>query len=109
MAERSTTLGVFGDCIFDLREASFSAAEVQMKTWQLFGDVKVIVPPGTDVSLGGSSIFGDLEDRRRTAPSPDSPRVTVRSYSLFGDVVVVEMEIGEQEPKWYERFWPHRK
>ncbi|SEW42264.1 Cell wall-active antibiotics response 4TMS YvqF [Austwickia chelonae] len=109
VAEQSTTLSIFGDCTFDMREASFSAAEVRVRTWQLFGDVKVIVPPGTDVHLGGSSIFGDLEDRRRTTPSPDSPRVTVRAHSVFGDVDVIEMEIGEQEPKWYERFWPRRK
>jgi hypothetical protein len=55
----------------------------------LFGDVRVIVPPGTDVQLGGVVLFGDQEyDDDDHEPMDAMPTVKVRPIVLFGDIDV---------------------
>ena len=52
----------------------------------LAGDAIVRVPPGSRVSGGGLSVFGD----RKVEVSPgDGPEIRIDGYSLFGDVKVV--------------------
>jgi hypothetical protein len=51
----------------------------------LAGDAVVRVPPGSRVTGGGLSVFGD----RKVEVSPgDGPEIRVDGYSLFGDVKV---------------------
>jgi hypothetical protein len=51
----------------------------------LAGDAVVCVPPGSRVTGGGLSVFGD----RKVEVSPgDGPEIRVDGYSLFGDVKV---------------------
>lgn len=104
VAERTRSVTVFGDTVLDLREASLEKAQVVVRAIVAFGDLKVIVPPGLDVRVTGGLVFGDQKVQRRTDPAPDSPRVNVEVYGAFGDVKVLELDPGEVEPKWYDRF-----
>lgn len=98
---------VFGDAVLDLREAVFTSDEVVITTAGVFGDVKVIVPPGVYVELSGMTIFGDhKQDHRPGTPPPGFPRVRVDGYSAFGDVKVRCLEVGEQEKRWWKRSSP---
>lgn len=104
VAEDTRSLTVFGDTVLDLREATLEVQEVAVRAIVVFGDLKVIVPPGVDIQLRGGLIFGDQKVRRRTEPPSGAPRVRIEAYGAFGDVKVLELEAGETEPKWYDRF-----
>lgn len=104
VAEQTRSLTVFGSTMLDLREASLESAHVAVQAIVLFGDLKVIVPPGVDVQLRGGLIFGDQKMQRRTEPPPGAPRIDIDAHCAFGDVKVIELEPGEAEPKWYDRF-----
>ncbi len=104
IAEQTTAVPVFGDIRLDLREASFETQTVTVKAYVVFGDLKLIVPPGVQVDLRGFTIFGDHDLKQRTVAPEDAPRLVVEGYAVFGDVKVLELEIGEEEPKWYDRF-----
>jgi hypothetical protein len=51
----------------------------------LAGDAVVLVPPGSRVSGGGLSVFGD---RKIEVTPGDGPEIRIDGYSLFGDVKV---------------------
>ncbi len=104
IAEQTTVVPVFGDVTLDLRDASFETHEVLVKAYVVFGDVKIIVPPGVHVDLRGFTVFGDHDLKQRTVAPEGAPRVAVDGYAVFGDVKVLELEAGEAEPKWYDRF-----
>lgn len=104
VAEHTRSLTVFGDTILDLREATLEQQQVAVRAFVLFGDFKVIVPPGIDVQLRGGLVFGDQKVQRRTDLPAGSARVDIEAYGAFGDVKVIELEPGETEPKWYDRF-----
>jgi hypothetical protein len=104
VAESTRSLTVFGDTILDLREASLEQQNVAIRAFVMFGDFKVIVPPGVDVQLRGGLVFGDQKVQRRTESAAGTPRVEIEAYGAFGDVKVIELEPGEVEPKWYDRF-----
>lgn len=108
VAEATRSLTVFGDTVLDLREATLEAQTVAVRAFVMFGDVKVIVPPGIDVQLRGGLVFGDQKVQRRTEVPPGAPRVDIEAYGAFGDVKVLELEPGEVEPKWYDRFRRNR-
>lgn len=89
LRRRTTGLAVFGDLKLDLRGAVVSDPEVTITAISLFGDVEITVPEGVEVELSGFDIFGDRE--LALAPVPrvlGSPRVRVRSFTLFGDTEV---------------------
>lgn len=95
---------LFGDTVIDLREADFDGDEIVIEGAAVFGDTKVIVPPGAAVDLGGFTLFGDHKYDHRPGTAPAGfPRVRVSGWSLFGDVKVKSLEIGETGPKWLRR------
>ena len=51
----------------------------------LAGDADVVVPPGSRVTGGGLSVFGD---RRIEVTPGEGPEIRIDGYSLFGDVKV---------------------
>jgi hypothetical protein len=51
----------------------------------LAGDAVVRVPPGSRVTGGGLSVFGD---RKIEVSAGDGPEIRIDGYSLFGDVKV---------------------
>lgn len=104
VAQTTRSVTVFGDTRLDLREASLEASHVTIRALVLFGDLKIIVPPGVDVQVGGGLVFGDQKVQRRSEVHSTAPRVDVEVYGAFGDVKVLELEPGEVEPKWYDRF-----
>lgn len=101
LEDRSSAALVFSDAIYDLREAEIPD-QVELTVYTLFGDVKLIVPPGTTVRTSGMVIFGDdkIEDARGTG----GPTITVHRVGLFGDLKVKTALPGEEIPKRWRWF-----
>lgn len=101
--EHQSMVGVFGDGLIDLREAQLEAQTIYVKSFLLFSDLKVIVPPEMDVVVEGTLVFGDRKvDRHGADPNPRT-RVVVRADGAFADVKVKTLPIGVDEPKWWKK------
>jgi hypothetical protein len=77
-----TIIALLGDARID---ATRSAPGARMTFLGLAGDAIVVVPPGSRVTGGGLSVFGD---RKIEVTPGDGPEIRIDGYSLFGDVKV---------------------
>lgn len=86
-----TVMAVFGHCHVDLAACRLppGAGVVELRTIGVFAGVELVVPSGAVVDAGGFAIFGGRhlhhEPVAQTAPAL---RVRVRSYGMFGGLVV---------------------
>lgn len=102
LEEKTSTMLLFSDMVVDLREAQVPA-NAEMTVYTMFGDVKVIVPPGMTVTTSGFTIFGDdkIEDTRSV---PGGPTLRIHRVGAFGDVKVKTALPGEKIPKRWRIF-----
>jgi hypothetical protein len=78
-----TIVALLGDARIDATGTTGTGA--RMTFLGLAGDAIIVVPPGSRVTGGGLSIFGD----RKVEVTPgDGPEIRIDGYSLFGDVKV---------------------
>lgn len=100
--EKSSAMLAFGDMFMDLREAEIPA-EAELTVYSVFGDVKIIVPPGMSVITTGFALFGDdkIDD---TQSSPEGPTLRIHRVGAFGDVKVKAALPGEKIPKRWKIF-----
>lgn len=78
-----TIVALLGDARIDATGTTGTGA--RMTFLGLAGDAIIIVPPGSRVTGGGLSVFGD----RKVKVTPgDGPEIRIDGYSLFGDVKV---------------------
>jgi hypothetical protein len=78
-----TVVALLGDAKIDATGAMGQGA--RMTFLGLAGDAIVVVPPGSRVTGGGLSVFGD----RKVEVTPgDGPEIRIDGYSLFGDVKI---------------------
>lgn len=100
--EKTSAMLAFSDMLIDLREAQIPA-QAELTVYALFGDVKVIVPPGMSVSTSGFAIFGDdkIDD---TQSAPDGPTLRIHRVGAFGDVKVKTALPGEKISKRWKIF-----
>lgn len=97
--ETTNAVAVMGSCKLDLRKATLASGELVINAFAVMGEIKVIVPAGTQVELEGFAIMGSKECRVDDENIyPDSPLIRVRGYAVMGGVVVVS-----DDPTWYER------
>jgi hypothetical protein len=88
LAKKTSSITVFGGTDFDLRKTAFvPGQEYVIDCVTVFGGVDIIVPPGVNVIVSGSGIFGAFEGVSHSA-GPDRPTVNVRGFALFGAVEV---------------------
>ena len=78
-----TILALLGDARIDATGSPSTGA--RMTFLGLAGDAIVVVPPGTRVTGGGLSIFGD---RKIEVTPGDGPEIRIDGYCLFGDVKI---------------------
>ena len=76
---------VFGGIECDLRRAIFTK-DVVIKTNAVFGGIDVLLPENVNVQLSSTSIFGGMEDQRRTSHVEDAITVFVEGNCVFGGV-----------------------
>ncbi len=100
--DSTTGVAIFGDVFLDLREAELPA-RVELTVYTLFGDVKIIVPPGVTVQVSGFALFGD-DKIDGTSPAPGGPTLAIHRVGAFGDVKVKTAMPGEEIPKRWKWF-----
>jgi hypothetical protein len=76
---------IFGDADIDLRTAEIEDRAVTITALLVFGNADFYVPAGVDVDVGGVTLFGHRREHGdEVAPTPDTPLIRIRVYSLFG-------------------------
>lgn len=99
---QTSGVAVFGDVYLDLREAELPA-QAEITVYSLFGNVKIVVPPGLTVQISGFSIFGD-DKLEGTSPDPAGPTLRIHRVGAFSDVKVKTALPGETIPKRWKFF-----
>lgn len=85
---RLTTFALFGGGVVDLRYADFTAPEVDIRSYSIFGGQTILVPPEVNVDLHGVGVMGSFDHTVQGEGSPGAPCVRVRGFSLWGSVGV---------------------
>jgi uncharacterized protein DUF1707 len=84
-----TCSAVFGEVVADFREALLEDTHVILYAYVFGGRVRLIVPAGVEVVMGGTMLLGRC--RGATADSmpssPDVPVIEVRAFAAGGEVV----------------------
>lgn len=76
---------VFGDADIDLRAAEIEDSAVTITALLIFGNADFFLPMGVEVDVGGVTLFGHRREHgEEVAPTPDTPLIRIRVYSLFG-------------------------
>ena len=92
---------VLGDCTIDCSHAAFADGEQSVRVSGVFGDMSVILPPGTIYALGAHTLFGSIHAGKvqrdgisstvsYRPPEYDGARNKVRLElsAVFGDIEV---------------------
>lgn len=81
---RETAVAVLGGGEFDLTQTE-PGPDARLRAIAVFGSIKIRVPAGSRVSMGGTSIFGS---RTVQVAQGDGPVLHVGALALFGTVQV---------------------
>jgi len=109
-ARVNKVLTVFGGTELDLREARLPPGEVEINIFVMFGGVDIVVPPGVEVRLDCTTLFGGADQGNATEPpTPGGTVVRVTGVVLFGGVDVNERLPGESSWAARKRHRAHRK
>ncbi|MDQ0684112.1 hypothetical protein QFZ56_003075 [Streptomyces achromogenes] len=86
---RFTCVAFWGGGEIDLREADFSAGEVEINCYAVMGGVQITVPPGVEVVVRGIGVMGGFDQRESgVVGEPGAPRVVVTGFAFWGGVGV---------------------
>jgi hypothetical protein len=80
---KETIISFLGDARIDATAGAGPGAKLTMVT--LAGNAVLPVPPGSRISGGGFSLFGD---RKIEVTPGEGPEIRVNAYSIFGDLEV---------------------
>jgi hypothetical protein len=85
---RLTTVAFLGGGVVDLRYADFTAPEVEIKAYSVFGGQTVVVPPEVNVDLQGLAVMGSFDHSVPGQGTSGAPCVRIRGVALWGSVAV---------------------
>lgn len=103
LAIRTSAFLLFGDLVLDLREAVLETDVVEVRADTLFGDVRLVVPPGVEVRVQNTAVFSDSTVHPSTTVAPHTHTVVVRGLAVFGDVTVYTVNPGDPVPTLWNR------
>ncbi|MCV7359012.1 DUF1707 SHOCT-like domain-containing protein [Mycolicibacterium fluoranthenivorans] len=86
--KKLTTFALFGGGVVDLRYADFTTADVEIRSYSIFGGQTILVPPEVNVDIAGVGVMGSFDHNIAGSGTPGGPRVRVRGFSLWGSVGV---------------------
>ncbi|CDO32144.1 hypothetical protein BN979_04969 [Mycolicibacterium vulneris] len=86
--KKLTTFALFGGGVVDLRYADFTAPDVEVRTYSIFGGQTILVPPEVNVDLHGVGVMGNFDQSVNGDGTDGAPRVHIRGFSLWGSVSV---------------------
>lgn len=83
---RMTTFTLFGGGVVDLRYADFTASEVEIHTYSIFGGQTILLPPEVNVEIQGRGVMGGFDHAVDGAGAPGGPKVRITGFSLLGAI-----------------------
>ncbi len=81
---QETAVAFLGGGEFDLRQAE-PGEGARLRAISIFGSIEIRVPHGSQVSMGGASIFGS---RKVKAEQGDGPAFQISGWAIFGSIKV---------------------
>jgi Cell wall-active antibiotics response 4TMS YvqF/Domain of unknown function (DUF1707) len=81
---------LFGSMVLDLREAELPLGGITIDADVMFGECKVLLPPGVGADVDATAILGTVTDKAQRA-LPGAPIIRVRGSAMFGEIVVKTM------------------
>jgi hypothetical protein len=81
---------VFGSMVLDLREAELPLEGITIDVDVMFGDCKVLLPPGVGADVDATAVMGSVNDKAQRA-LPGAPVIRVRGSAIFGEITVKTM------------------
>ncbi|WP_122261825.1 LiaF domain-containing protein [Ornithinimicrobium cerasi] len=91
VGRRTVAYQLMGNLKLDLRDVLVPGETLEVEAYVLMGDVRVLVPAGTDVQVRGATLMGDgrtESDAFSADLPPTGSRVVVTVWSLMGNVRV---------------------
>lgn len=87
--EGGVITNIFGSTQVNLLQADFEDHAV-IDIFQLFGSIKIIVPPDWAVSAEVTSVMGDIDDRRKVWKLENQPHkvIILKGSSFFGSIAI---------------------
>lgn len=86
---RSSWRSIFGTIDLDLRQARLAGPEAELKVYNLFGTVNVIVPEGVEVSVRGGGLFASQKlETPVSPPIPSGPKLRIEISGPGGTLYV---------------------
>jgi hypothetical protein len=86
---KETVIAIFGGADLDL-SSSPPAPDARLTAVAILGGVKILVAPGTRVSVSGFGLFGGREVK--VAQSGDGPEIKMSLWAFLGGIEVKETE-----------------
>jgi hypothetical protein len=86
--ENLTVTAMFGEVEVDFTQAILQASRVQLYATVVGGRLRLIVPDGVSVVVGGHMVLGRKRGGTPPPPSPDAPVIDVRALVVGGEVAV---------------------
>lgn len=87
-AARIAARVIFGNVVFDFREAILPPEGVELDVDVMLGEVKVLLPPGVGAEVDCTAVMGSVNDKSHRA-LPGAPVVRVRGGAVLGSITVV--------------------
>ena len=78
---------IFGSAVFDLRDAELPLEGLTIDVDVIFGEARILLPPGVGAEVDCSAMMGSVEDKAHRA-LPGAPVVRVRGGAVFGSIIV---------------------
>jgi predicted membrane protein len=80
---------IAGDVTLDLLGARLAPEGAVVEAASVFGEIKILVPPGWRVAVEGTPVGGRIKNKGvRSAEAADGPELRVRATAVFGEVKV---------------------
>jgi hypothetical protein len=73
--------------LLDLREAEIPVEGITIDLDVVFGECKVLLPPGLNAEVDASAMLGTVSDKTRRG-LPNAPVIRVTGSVLFGEISV---------------------
>jgi len=79
---------IASEVTLDLLDAQLAPEGAVVDAMSVFGEIRILVPPGWRVAVDGTPLAGRIKNRGRSAGSADGPQLRVRATAVFGEVKV---------------------
>lgn len=90
---RSSWRSIFGTIDLDLRDVRLAGPEVELSVYNLFGTVRLVVPPGIAVEVDGGGPLASQVVQPPPWPAPhDAPRLRIHVAGPGGTLYVTNSE-----------------